>query len=137
MTLPELNEVDFNGGGEIIGKTPLRSEEIEIEFNGGGSVQLELYAGELDLDFNGSITASLSGEVGESVMVFNGSHVLKAFDMTTRKAKINVNGSGTTEVNVTDVLDVKIRGSGNLSYRGKIKDMEITILGSGKVIGQN
>jgi hypothetical protein len=71
--------------------------------------------------------------VSESLEVsISGSGSFEGEDLESATGTVSLAGSGDAVVNVTDDLDVKVTGSGNVQYLGDPK-ISISSSGSGKV----
>ena len=76
-----------------------------------------------------------SGKTDEFETVIMGAANVHGFGFTAKQAHITIEGSGNTEVSVTEKLHAKITGSGNIYYKGNAAASS-NITGSGKVIKQ-
>ena len=65
-----------------------------------------------------------------------GTGSFKGFPIIVKDCRINIEGSGDCEVNVNEELDVRIKGSGNVYYKG-IPSINTNITGSGTLISSN
>ncbi len=117
VTTPVLTYLRINGSGLAYSENFLVVDDIDLRINGSGDITLEGLADELDLNTSGS---------GD----------LRAFGLDTRRADIDIYGSGDAEVFVRDFLRVRISGSGDVLYRGR-PSLDINTSGSGSVIDAN
>lgn len=81
-----------------------------------------------------STVSILSGTASDFEAVVTGASIIQAFDFTAQNGTVNVEGSGSVELSVTDKLKAKIVGSGNIYYKGNPTTVTSDITGSGKVI---
>lgn len=105
-------EGDLSGAGSIKGRVV--SEEVEISISGTGSANLEGAAGRIKLDISG--VGSFRGGKGFKV----------AF------AEVELSGTGSADLDVTDSLKADLSGLGSLTYGGSPK-VEQDISGLGKL----
>jgi len=98
----------------------------------GGIFVTQVNAATLAVSLSGSGRASLSGTVGSQTVSLSGSGALRAFDLRSRNATIDVAGSGSARVWVEENLNVTISGSGSVRYRGE-PNVRQSIIGSGFV----
>lgn len=93
--------------------------------------------------FNNNLDAAISGSANIVVEKGSADHFtlqsfgsgnFKSFGFTATAADITIAGSGDTEIGIVQQLKAKIRGSGNIYYKGDPAAVEIDISGSGKVI---
>jgi hypothetical protein len=76
---------------------------------------------------------SLRGRIGQRAPGIPAQPLTSGYELTSKTAKAQISGSCTENVLTTDVLTVKISGSGSLTYSGSARVTE-EIRGSGKLI---
>ncbi len=86
----------------------------------------------LTTEVNGSGKFSIRGEARKQTIKISGSGNYEARNLISDVALVKISGSGKTELNVREELDVRISGSGNVLYRGNPKISQ-QISGSGKI----
>jgi hypothetical protein len=153
LTVPTLTNLTTRGSGNVSGSVTT-GENLEVVVEGSGSVQLEnvtvsdlfevttngsgnvgvgvLAAAKSYGTGNSSGDITLSGQVADQEMYLKGSGDYDADDLVSATAIIDVDGSGTASVNVTDRLTATIDGSGSINYIGE-PEVEASINGSGEV----
>ncbi len=131
-----LKYVSLQGSGEISGEGVFASPLFEANIDGSGTLRFNLEVDQVDVSINGSGNLILSGSATQQCYHCDGSGNFLSFDLTGERADVNLDGSGNCEVNVSDYLKVRIRGSGNVFYRGN-PAIDSEISGSGKVIRSN
>lgn len=128
--------MDVSGSGRIHA-TSIRSEQTNIDIDGSGICQIDLIdTDRLDLDIDGSGSIDLSGECNYVDLRVEGSGRLDAYDLMTKKYAIRINGSGCAYINVSDELNILVKGSGNVYYQG-YPSISMTGDGSGGLINMN
>jgi hypothetical protein len=90
-------------------------------------------------DFVAAISGSANiavekGSADHFTLQSSGSGNFKSFGFTAATADITITGSGDAEIGIAEQLKAKIRGSGNIYYKGDPGAVEIEISGSGKVM---
>ena len=65
-----------------------------------------------------------------------GSGDLEAFSFTTDTVRALLEDSGDAEITVNDLLDARLSGSGDLSFRGN-PELRVVTEGSGEVMNDN
>ena len=133
ITMPKVNGLYVSGSGDIIGESSIESDNLEISISGSGSIDLDIKADEVDLSISGSGDAELSGNVRIFDGRISGSGTIEADELSAKNAKIRISGSGSTSIDVSEDLDVKIAGSGNVYYTGNPDRVNANSSGSGKV----
>jgi hypothetical protein len=134
ITIPvkSLAALKVNGSGGFESEGTIRCNDLELQINGSGSIELALEAAEINSQINGSGDVNLKGSAQNHKVEINGSGNVNAFEMPAGKTYITVNGSGDCRVFTTTLLDVEIRGSGNVFYKGS-PDINSSVKGSGSV----
>lgn len=128
-------ETSVSGSGniEIYGEC----DTLETSISGSGTIELEapacLYT---TIYISGSGKAELEGSSDEAEFKILGSGKIKAFSFPVKKAYVLVGGSGSIEVNVSEILNANISGSGNLYYIGNPR-INFSDNGSGSLINKN
>ena len=134
VTVVDLKELEIDGSGSIMGKTPIKTEELDLEVNGSGEMILDLFdVKELESEINGSGDLKLSGNAKDHIIEINGSGDVKAFDLKTDQSRIEINGSGDVDIHVSYELEAEINGSGDISYKGSVKNLNTEVNGSGDI----
>jgi hypothetical protein len=133
ITMPDIRELGISGSGSITGTNVITFQDIDLSISGSGRMDLALDGRSVDSYISGSGNMYLEGIIDDFDHNTSGSGDVKAFDLETRKADINISGSGDVEITVTEYLDVKISGSGDVFYRGN-PEVDAKISGSGRVV---
>jgi len=112
ITADVLNGVTINGSGDVTA-SGIDASSFEATINGSGDIEP-------------------AGTTEELTVGINGSGSYRGADLTASTGTVEVAGSGSVVVNVSDDLDVSIGGSGDVEYIG---DPAVThsIGGSGDV----
>ena len=85
----------------------------------------------------GSGDIVLTGSAPKQRAVISGSGDIHNFGLNSGEAITEIVGSGDIEVLVQERLDVRISGSGSVSYKGTPTDINSTIVGSGNIRNAN
>ncbi|MGB1241044.1 MAG: head GIN domain-containing protein [Chitinophagales bacterium] len=154
VSAPNIEEIRVDGSGDVFAVTTLDFNSLKIDINGSGDVDIDsLFTNfaEINIDGSGDVMVDYIDAVTINVEVqgsgdidfagfsndFNvdieGSGKVDALNLITETCEIDISGSGDCEITATDELDIIIRGSGSVYYRG---DPVITssIAGSGDII---
>jgi hypothetical protein len=113
ITLPDIQQIDFAGVGELTAQNDLILEDLVINLTGVGDINLKGTAEDLNITLTG---------VGN----------ILAKDMLVKTCTIVIIGNGDVEVNVSEVLMITINGVGNVRYKGD-PTVFSTINGNGSV----
>lgn len=109
-----------------------------LKNSGSGDINVyELNSlGNIDIDNLGNGSIIIDGHVSDLNIRNEGSGDIMAFDFFVKNCSIDIEGSGSVEINCSDNLDVDIEGSGNVFYKGN-PAIDTNISGSGLVINSN
>lgn len=130
----QYKKIIFSGSGSLKGPDTIRATGFTYEINGSADADLKVDANEVRMYVNGSGNLRLEGRSNAWFSEINGSGNVSGRDFQTASADMNVNGSGEQTIWVTDRLDARISGSGNIRYKGAPGTVNVKIAGSGKVI---
>jgi hypothetical protein len=143
--------IEVHGSGDFEGD--LNVKDLDISLHGSGDVELSGVNGSLNAELYGSGDFEADNiHLGNSYFSINGSgdvevsgtaammeiHQQSSGDFDGRSfqvktAKIRKSSSGDTDVYVTDTVDVKISGSGDVSIKGKPEISNFSATGSGDI----
>lgn len=135
ITTPALTGLGINGSGDIRVLQPVNINNLSLKVTGSGSINMAEVTGK-------TITASVSGSgsilvnggsLNSESLHISGSGTINLQQVTSKYTATKTSGSGTTDVYVTDNLDVEISGSGDVYYSGN-PSVHSSISGSGKVM---
>lgn len=112
----------------------VEAQQIAVKVIGSGKVELgELDAVDLDVRISGAGKVSAAGgKVDAQKVNISGSGQYRSADLGSGQANVKIVGSGSARVWAGEHLQVKVRGSGNVYYRGAPTVKE-SIAGSGGI----
>nr|WP_121273080.1 head GIN domain-containing protein [Pedobacter schmidteae] len=117
ISLPAIRKAVLSGSGKI---------SIEGAFPNTSELKLSISG-------SGDILVKDKFETEESLVSISGSGKADLQKVDSKKAQIDISGSGTATVNVQNKLKADISGSGKVYYMGS-PEVDADISGSGKVI---
>jgi len=119
VTAPALEEITIGGSGSVTSAEKLAgSRKLQIHVNGSGDVKLDVDAPEVEAETNGSGTIILAGTTKQFSAEINGSGDFKCFNLLSETTGVEISGSGDAQVFASKQLDIDIRGSGDVAYKG-------------------
>ncbi|MEM7655342.1 MAG: head GIN domain-containing protein [Bacteroidota bacterium] len=155
LYLSELQGLEINGSGDVYSETTFTTDALDLAVQGSGGIELVAQVGQAYLDLGGSsnvvlkITADeiqtelrgsgdlhLHGSTTLHQSEIRGSGNMRAFNLVSATTNLNLQGSGSAEVQVTESLTVKILGSGDVFYKGQ-PSLSIEVDGSGTILDAN
>lgn len=121
----DITEGDFdvkrfylNASGASDADLRIRSEESEFITSGASDVDLEISGGKLKINGSGATDFAVAGEVDNLVAKIGGASTLKADDLRTRVADVDVSGNSTCHLYVLESLKANSSGISTIYYRG-------------------
>jgi hypothetical protein len=125
-------EVNMYGSGdmEISGV----NGSIEVNQYGSGDFEAEsIYVGSSYFKMNGSGDCEVNGTAAMLELSQNGSGDFDGRSFEVKTAKIRKSSSGEADVYITDTLDARLSGSGDLNIKGKPEITDFSVSGSGEI----
>lgn len=120
------------GSGDITSKETLRYDAIDVVIEGSGDVALDMDTPDLLSIIEGSGDIKYSGIALVHNIDIEGSGDISAYNLETDEAQVEIEGSGSCKLSVTETLDINIEGSGDVYYRGT-PEVSKKLSGSGSV----
>jgi Putative auto-transporter adhesin, head GIN domain len=133
VTAPRLNNIIVTGTGDLIGTTKITdSSRIDLRVHGNADMKIEVDAPQIDADLTGNGDIEVKGQTRNFESRATGNGHIKAMDLQTENAKIQIYGNGNADVSASVKLDVRIGGNGNVRYKGAAQ-VSSQITGNGNV----
>ncbi len=128
-----LEALTLTGSGHIRNSDIIKARDFKVNVTGSGNMNLNLLTETLSGSITGSGDVKLRGNSMEFKCSVTGSGDFLAYDLKADKVDANITGSGDIQVTVVNELNVKISGSGDVSYKGNPEKQNFKTSGSGKV----
>jgi len=134
ISAPHLTDIQSSGSGDIISQS-LLSDSTKISFGvrGSANIQVDVNAPEIDAEISGSGDMELKGQTRKFNAEMRGSGNIKASDLKAEDTDVEIKGSGDADVFASSSLNVNVRGSGDVRYKGNAPKVTNDIKGSGSV----
>jgi len=141
IRLPRIEKTVVTGSGNMTLINVTGTDRFSAECLGSGRTVITAVNGsrEIDIKISGSGDIEIEGlcpELEKLDVTISGSGSFLGFPALTPECTVNSGGSGTCKVNVSELLNVRINGSGNVYYLGH-PDIDVDDSGSGKLINKN
>lgn len=132
ITAANLDGITVSGSGDVTAEA-IDSSVFAATINGSGSIDLTgATLDRLEATISGSGDIESTGNADEIHVAIPGSGVFRGEDMTVSVGQVDISGSGTAVVNVSQTLDATVSGSGSIEYLGS-PTVSSDISGSGSV----
>ena len=133
VTSPGYSKIQVHSSGNIIGQTKITNDtKLDLSVSGSGELKLDVDAPEIEANVSGSGEMHLSGDTKKISGDVTGSGEIKAINLKSEEANLQVSGSGSIDVYASVKLDASISGSGYVRYKGEAQ-VNTNISGSGYV----
>jgi hypothetical protein len=120
ISLPSLVDAELNGSGSLVAEGFEDSELVSVELAGSGVLSWSGEATSLDAVLNGSGTLELEGTATDVELYLAGSGDLDALALDTRRAAIELRGTGNITASVDGRVDASVEGSGTIELYGNV-----------------
>jgi hypothetical protein len=144
-------DVNINGSGDVV--LDLNVKSLETKINGSGDVKVSGVQGNFnmkvggsgdfigenlrlelcEIEVNGSGDVKLSGTANLVKIRQSASGDVNLFNLPAENVEARTNGSGDVVVFVNGSLKANLGGSGDITYKGEPKNVDVSATGSGEV----
>jgi len=128
-----LTEIKAAGASQVFSEGALHVGDIEMQLSGATELNLNLFAGKVKTKSDGAAILTLSGQAGVHELDSKGVLELNAFDFVVAQYDIDIEGTGKSNINVLNDLDVKTSGSSSIFYKGNPKKVSDKKSGTSKL----
>ncbi|MCX6271690.1 MAG: DUF2807 domain-containing protein, partial [Bacteroidetes bacterium] len=108
----------------------IQTEKFEIEASGASKVELMITTKNLVTETTGAAEVKLSGKVDYHRAEVSGAENLKAWELETNKANIEVSGAASAKLGVSEELTGETSGMGKITLKQepKVKNVERSVV---------
>ena len=124
VTMKDVKSVKASSAGDVIGESPIKTDEIAIDASSAGDIKLEVYAGRIYVTVSSSGDVSLNGEAGNLEADLSSAGDLKASELTVKDADVSVSSAGDANIFVTENLKARASSAGDIHYGGNPKNVD-------------
>jgi Putative auto-transporter adhesin, head GIN domain len=119
LTGPEFQGADISGVADfkLIGEFP--KAPVELVISGASEFKGNINATTFEANFSGTAEVQISGQSTKAKMNICGTVEFKAPDFTVNELTINLSGTASAKITVTEKLDAHTSGVSSLLYSGK------------------
>jgi hypothetical protein len=122
VQMRSIKGLNISGASDIIASRPLVCDSLDVNISGKGEVRLgKLTARQLDFEISGAGAGEVAGKVDKLIVNVSGAGKIMADKLRAATADVNISGAGSTDLWVTDELNVTVAGVGAVSYWGQPK----------------
>jgi hypothetical protein len=128
-----IDEMMIVGTGIIRGNEKIKEQKLALEIKGPGKMELIVETNSLSAAITGPGKMTLSGIADESNFAIPGAGKIDAQELKVNNCNASLVGTGLIRVDVTDVLNATISGSGIIYYKTLPKHINKNISGTGSI----
>lgn len=121
VTMKEINSLSTSSAGDLIGETPVRTDDLKLSASSAGDIKLEVYARNINADVSSSGDITLSGEADMIDASLSSAGDLNAFNLKVKEADVSASSAGDADIYVTDRLTARASSAGDVNYKGDPK----------------
>ena len=132
-----LDLIDANEGAVITSDDKIKQDFIEIRTQEGAEIELRIKAQNIKVKAVTGGVVILSGKVLNQDVITNTGGIYEGFDLQSQNAKVIAATGGEAEVNVTDLLEAKVKFQGFIVYKEKPKKLKKKRLLGGTVCAKD
>lgn len=137
VSIKDVQELSVNGNGKLITENSIAADNLYLQVAGTGSMEVDLKTKTLEAKLAGPGNLTIKGYTNNLVLDNSGAGGIDAFEFEAQNANAKLYGLGSIKMNVSEKLDAKIYGSGNIFVRGATKEIIKKEFGAGEVERKN
>ncbi|MFZ0282752.1 MAG: head GIN domain-containing protein [Bacteroidales bacterium] len=121
VTMENIRSIKTTSAGDVIGETPVKSDQLELSASSAGNINLEVYAKVIEADISSSGDITLNGTADRLNVNLSSAGDLNAYDLEAREADVSASSAGDADVSVTERLTARASSAGDINYKGNPK----------------
>ncbi|HPA86193.1 MAG TPA: head GIN domain-containing protein [Bacteroidales bacterium] len=133
VTMKDIRSLRTSSAGDIIGETPVKTDELELSATSAGDIKLEVYARFIEADISSSGDVTLTGEADKLDADLSSAGDLNAFGLEVREADVSASSAGDASINVVERLRARASSAGDINYRGNPKYIDAHSSSAGSI----
>ncbi|ADR22917.1 hypothetical protein MATR_32340 [Marivirga tractuosa] len=137
VSIKDVQSLSVNGNGKLITENSIASDKLSLLVAGTGSMEVDIKSETVDAKLSGPGNLTIKGYANKMDIESSGAGTIDAYDFEVQNANANLYGLGSMKINVSDKLDAKIYGSGNMLVKGATKEIVKKEYGAGLVERKN
>lgn len=119
VSAPVFNRLEASGACKIRTQNKIvGTEKLDIGMSGACEIELDLNSPEVTIDASGACIAKLRGETKNLRVQGSGSTNIRAFELMTENADLDLSGAGTAEIFASQKINAGASGATDIRYKG-------------------
>ena len=128
----DVSTLDANEGGAIFSDETIKQESLTVKSQEGAYIHVPVKVKYLTVKAVTGASIRLRGEASNQEVEVTTGGVYEGYELTSEDAEVTAASGASAEVNVTKLLDAKVRFGGNIYYKGNPEKVNTK-----KIIGGN
>lgn len=129
-----LKLIASTGSSDFYLKGTVHAKRLDLRLEGSGDfVADNIQCESLALTLSGTGDASLKGQAEAAAYNLDGTGDVDASDLATKNLRVFLIGTGDAKINTSDYLYAVLKGTGDISYQQKPKQVESQVTGTGTI----
>ena len=124
VTMKEIDYLSTSSAGDIIGETPIRTDDLKMNASSAGDIKIEVYAKNVEIDISSSGDITITGEADMLEGDLSSAGDLNAYNFKVREADLSASSAGDADINVTERLRARASSAGDINYKGNPKYLD-------------
>jgi hypothetical protein len=124
VTMNKIDYLSTSSAGDMVGETPVRTDNLRLNASSAGDIKLEVYAKNVEVDISSSGDMTLTGEADILEGDLSSAGDLNAYDFKVREADLSVSSAGGADIYVTERLRANASSAGDINYKGNPKYLD-------------
>lgn len=137
VSIKDVQKLSVNGNGKLITENSIAADNLDLLVAGTGSMELDVKTKTLNAKLAGPGNLTIKGYTDNLNVENSGAGNIDSFGFEAQNAIANLYGLGSIKMNVSEKLDAKIYGSGNMLVKGATKEIVKKEYGAGVVERKN
>ncbi|MBN1387314.1 MAG: DUF2807 domain-containing protein [Bacteroidales bacterium] len=134
VTIKNVEYISTSSAGDVIGETPVKSENLKISASSSGDVKLEVYAKELKLKTSSAGDIILKGTADYVEASTSSAGDIKAYELEVKEADLSSSSAGDIQITVTERLKARASSAGDIYYYGNPEFVDAKSSSCGDVV---
>lgn len=133
VSAPAYRKIAASGACKVISESKLSADgTMDIDLSGASEANLDIKAPNVSVEASGACSITLKGETKNLSIDGSGSTDVKAFELLSENADVEISGAGEVNIYASVKLDANASGASSIRYKGNAS-VSTDISGSGSV----
>jgi len=124
VTMKDVESLSVSSAGDIIGKSPIKTEELDLAASSAGDIKLSINVKSLRCNISSAGDITLEGTADELEADLSSAGDLKAYELSTKIADVSTSSAGDAKITVTEKLVARTSSAGDIHYQGNPPEVD-------------